>query len=432
MAKTYKLLGEKYANEIAVKLNENTGEEGAEDLLAGIEHTLDVTNPAGKQYYATVYLDHVNGAPAHEGWRITYPIPLPVDKAQYATPVAFLDTKHNPQEEATYRFYITDKNAAIVYYKFVIGNDNRVREEFYKILDELKRSVGINFNLEETKENEEEDLLRGVDYLSTEIVSSLEQYPDPNMRMITRSAIAYTGPVERRFLDWIKNNILKIFEAWGYFDMSKRSKEELQADFDETEWRVNLDSPDDVFEYFVDQAAENASYADLEIEPEEAGEVVDYEFQRKNFLRGFHRLFQQKDGQPLNESEDDDLLAGVSIAQSQTTHEGKVIYGVVTEDETGWYATPGKPSWVDTDGLPSHAVFVADGIFKEPDKEGAPWTTFYITNREHFNVLEKISKKVDQYSKMRKNPPADLFQIYKDYYTFFVRNGNTPDAEIEL
>ena len=77
-------------------------------------------------------------------------------------------------------------------------------------------------------------------------------------------------------------------------------------------------------------------------------------------------------------------------------------------------------------------MFVADGIFKELDREGAPWTTFYITNQERFNVLEKLSKKVHQYSKARIDPPADLFQIYKDCYVFFVRSGNNPDAEIEL
>ena len=49
------------------------------------------------------------------------------------------------------------------------------------------------------------------------IITSPEQYGDPGMRDIVEVALRkYKGKVSREFLDWIKDNLVKVFPNWHY------------------------------------------------------------------------------------------------------------------------------------------------------------------------------------------------------------------------
>jgi len=52
---------------------------------------------------------------------------------------------------------------------------------------------------------------------SKKIITSPEQYGDPGMRYVVEVALRkYKGKVSREFLDWIKNNLVKVFPNWHY------------------------------------------------------------------------------------------------------------------------------------------------------------------------------------------------------------------------
>jgi len=52
---------------------------------------------------------------------------------------------------------------------------------------------------------------------SKKIITSPEQYGDPGMRYVVEVTLRkYKGKVSREFLDWIKNNIVKVFPYWHY------------------------------------------------------------------------------------------------------------------------------------------------------------------------------------------------------------------------
>ena len=52
---------------------------------------------------------------------------------------------------------------------------------------------------------------------SKKIITSPEQYGDPGMRYVVEATLRkYKGKVSREFLDWIKNNIVKVFPYWHY------------------------------------------------------------------------------------------------------------------------------------------------------------------------------------------------------------------------
>ena len=52
---------------------------------------------------------------------------------------------------------------------------------------------------------------------SKKIITSPEQYGDPGMRHIVEVALRkYKGKVSRELLDWIKNNLVKVFPNWHY------------------------------------------------------------------------------------------------------------------------------------------------------------------------------------------------------------------------
>ena len=49
------------------------------------------------------------------------------------------------------------------------------------------------------------------------IITSPEQYGDPGMRYVVGVILRkYKGKVSREFLDWIKNNLVKVFPEWHY------------------------------------------------------------------------------------------------------------------------------------------------------------------------------------------------------------------------
>ena len=49
------------------------------------------------------------------------------------------------------------------------------------------------------------------------IITSPEQYGDPGMRYVVEVALRnYKGKVSRELLDWIKNNLVKVFPNWHY------------------------------------------------------------------------------------------------------------------------------------------------------------------------------------------------------------------------
>ena len=52
---------------------------------------------------------------------------------------------------------------------------------------------------------------------SKKIITSPEQYGDPGMRYVVGVILRkYKGKVSREFLDWIKNNLVKVFPKWHY------------------------------------------------------------------------------------------------------------------------------------------------------------------------------------------------------------------------
>ena len=51
----------------------------------------------------------------------------------------------------------------------------------------------------------------------SKIITSPEQYGDPGMRSVVEVALRkYKGKVSREFLDWIKDNFVKVFPNWHY------------------------------------------------------------------------------------------------------------------------------------------------------------------------------------------------------------------------
>ena len=73
----------------------------------------------------------------------------------------------------------------------------------YKILAEKYSLV---------KENDKEDIMAGLNYLTSDIITSTEQ-AEPGMVHITELLLKkFRGKVERVLLDWIRDNFLNVFD----------------------------------------------------------------------------------------------------------------------------------------------------------------------------------------------------------------------------
>ena len=62
------------------------------------------------------------------------------------------------------------------------------------------------------KENDKEDIMAGLNYLTSDIITSTEQ-AEPGMVHITELLLKkFRGKVERVLLDWIRDNFLNVFD----------------------------------------------------------------------------------------------------------------------------------------------------------------------------------------------------------------------------
>lgn len=120
-----------------------------------------------------------------------------------------------------------------------------------------------------------------------------------------------------------------------------------------------------------------------------------------------------------------DLLLGFDkITTTDIKPEGKISYGIIYDDEGGWFLDDEN---VKRKKLPNTAVYIKHGIFKQPGKYGK-MTYFYITDQKLLNNLKKLH---DDYWDPLGNgiaPPNEIIQAYNNYFKFFIKNGNTPDA----
>ena len=78
-----------------------------------------------------------------------------------------------------------------------------MKRDIYKVLAEKYSLV---------KENDKEDIMAGLNYLTSDIITSIEQ-ADGDVQHITELLLKkFHGKVERALLDWIRDNFLNVFD----------------------------------------------------------------------------------------------------------------------------------------------------------------------------------------------------------------------------
>ena len=78
-----------------------------------------------------------------------------------------------------------------------------MKRDIYKVLAEKYSLV---------KEDDKEDIMAGLNYLTSDIITSTEQ-AEPGMVHITELLLKkFRGKVERVLLDWIRDNFLNVFD----------------------------------------------------------------------------------------------------------------------------------------------------------------------------------------------------------------------------
>ena len=120
-----------------------------------------------------------------------------------------------------------------------------MKRDIYKVLAEKYSLV---------KEDDKEDIMTGLNYLTSDIITSTEQ-AEPGMIHITELLLKkFRGKVERVLLDWIRDNFLNVFD-WNEGEEDEQLTGTTDEMFDEVamvRWE-NTDSDEDSDEGFKRQ-----------------------------------------------------------------------------------------------------------------------------------------------------------------------------------
>ena len=119
-----------------------------------------------------------------------------------------------------------------------------MKRDIYKVLAEKYSLV---------KEDDKEDIMTGLNYLTSDIITSTEQ-AEPGMIHITELLLKkFRGKVKRTLLDWIRDNFLNVFD-WNNaeFEELTGTTDEMFDEVAMVRWE-NTDSDEDSDEGFKRQ-----------------------------------------------------------------------------------------------------------------------------------------------------------------------------------